>query len=128
MITHPAVPPGPGLAPITTGRIRAYFMEREKSIATDSLGFSLRVKISVGDFPHLGEHYTHEDLNGLVNQSAEHEIKIRQGLSIEESNMVVAHEVYHLFYSIRHLIRVDEETEAEAFGELVARIHAFLFD
>lgn len=36
--------------------------------------------------------------------------------------VVSAHEVYHLFKSIRPLVSCDEETEAEVFGELVGKI------
>lgn len=92
-------------------------------LATDGLGFPLEVSIEVGDFESLGSHktfYNHE--TGLVEQTAPHIIRIKSGLDRNAISMVVAHEVYHMFYSIRHLIACGEESEAETFGELVSKI------
>ena len=92
-------------------------------LATDGLGFPLEVTIEVGDFDSLGQHKTffnHE--TGLVDKGAPHTIRIKSGLGRNALNTVVPHEVYHLFYSVRHLITSGEEAEAETFGELVGRI------
>lgn len=95
-------------------------------LITDSLGFQLTVEIYVDAFEHLGQHNTHQDEFGKVPPDAVHRIEIQQGLSSETLNEVIPHEVYHMFYSIRPLITVDEETEAEVFGQLVKHIHNLL--
>lgn len=93
-------------------------------IVTHSLGFRLEVAISIGDFPNLGSHRAYEDEDGRAATDVPHRINIRAGLDDATLNVVAAHEVYHLFYLLRPLIAVDEETEAEVFGELVGRVHA----
>lgn len=95
---------------------------KQKNFTTDSLGFTLRVSILVGQFDHLGQHRTYEDRNGNVPQDAEHTIRIHADLSRTQIVMVASHEAYHLFVSVRKLIAVDEEMEAEVFGDLVAKI------
>ena len=69
-----------------------------------------------------GRHITYEQ-EGAVNPEAGHRIIISSELRGTEVAEVIAHEAYHLFYSIRPLITVDEETEAVVFGQLVKRIH-----
>lgn len=92
-------------------------------ITTDELGFPLTVTITVGDFENYGRHRTYAGEDGeTVIRDEEHFIEIKYGLSNDELVNVAAHEAYHLFYSIRHLITCDEETQAEAFGHLVRRI------
>jgi hypothetical protein len=97
-----------------------------EQIITDSLGFPLAVTVSIVENLRVrGRHVTYEQ-EGKVLASAEHHIEIREGLLEEEKSEVIAHECYHLFYSIRHLITRDEEIEAEVFGHLVKRIHKTL--
>lgn len=91
-------------------------------IITDALGFSLKVDVTVGYTKPRGRHKTYQDEQGLVEAGAPHIIELRQGLRNEELVEVIAHEAYHLFYSIRNLITADEETEAETFGHLVKRL------
>lgn len=95
---------------------RQIFTDR---LVTDSLGFELRVNIEVGNFQFRGCHSTYENAEtGNVDAGAEHHIQISRGMPIEERAEVVSHECYHLFYSVKHLIKVDEETEVEVFGQL----------
>lgn len=92
-------------------------------IITDSLGFELNVEITVGAFEKLGEHRTFENYDTkLVEAGSPHKINVRQGLTPTELVQVSTHEAYHLFHSIRHLITVGEETQAETFGGLVQAI------
>jgi hypothetical protein len=93
----------------------------DTAVATDSLGFPLKVRILVGDFEKDGRHVAYENETGEVAPDCEHRIEIRDGLSDAYLAEVVSHEVYHLFYSIRRLITVDEETESQVFGQLVNR-------
>jgi hypothetical protein len=92
---------------------------KTQEIKTNSLGFEIKLVITVGDFEKLGSHITYEENLNL------HKINIKSGLNSLTLSMVAAHEAYHMFYTIRHLITVDEETEAEVFGELVKKIVAF---
>jgi hypothetical protein len=94
----------------------------QDKIVTDALGFRLEVTFCIGDFKSLGQHVTFQDESGIVTEEAPHTINLKSGLARDVINTVVPHEVYHLFYSVRHLIKADEETEAEVFGELVGRI------
>lgn len=96
-------------------------MER---ILTDSLGFPLTVEIVIDDILPRGRHKTYEDADGRVADGAIHIIEIRAGMNGPELAEVIAHEAYHLFYSVRDRITSDEETEAEVFGHLVKRIHS----
>lgn len=93
-----------------------------EKLVTDALGFKLDVTILFGEFETHGQHITFQDENGKVSADSPHTIKIQAGLDPAVLNGVVAHEVYHMFYSIRPLITVGEETEAEVFGELVGKI------
>ena len=93
------------------------------SIVTDSLGFRLELTIIVEDMDGRGQHKTYEQ-EGRVTPDASHKIIINANLRDDELAEVIAHEAYHLFYSARHLVAVDEETEAEVFGQLVKHIHA----
>ena len=93
------------------------------SIVTDSLGFRLELSIIVEAMDGRGRHKTYEQ-DGKVTPEASHKIIINANLRDDELAEVVAHEAYHLFYSVRHLIAVDEETEAVVFGQLVKHIHA----
>lgn len=95
---------------------------KTETLETDSLGFLLRVQINVGDFETLGQHKTYTDENGKVLPSSLHILNFQVNMERTSVNTVTAHEVYHLFYSIRDLISVDEETEAEVFGELVGKV------
>lgn len=93
-------------------------------IASDALGFYLEIAIFIGDFESFGAHHCYENIEtGLVEAGDPHKIKIRKGLDHSTACMVAAHEAYHLFESIRHLITTDEETKAETFGGLVRRIY-----
>lgn len=99
--------------------------ETTDRLVTDALGFRLEVVISIGDFPNLGQHRVDADAEtGKVIAQATHHLNIKAGLDASSLTLVVAHEIYHLFYSVRHLITVDEEIEAEAFGELIKRVLA----
>jgi hypothetical protein len=98
-------------------------MSHANKIVTDSLGFRLEVSITVEAMPHRGKHKTYEQ-DGKVTPSTSHQIIISPEIQGDELAEVIAHEAYHLFYSVRHLITVDEETEATVFGQLVKRIHA----
>lgn len=60
---------------------------------------------------------------GLVSADAPHTIQLQRGLDPLYLTEVISHEVYHLFYSVRHLITVDEEEQATIFGQLVKHIH-----
>jgi hypothetical protein len=91
-------------------------------IATDPLGFPLKLTIKVGDFERDGRHITYETVAGFVVADCEHRIEIKRGLSSERLCEVASHEAYHLFYSVRHLITTDEETQCVVFGQLVNRI------
>lgn len=96
-------------------------------LVTDALGFHLKMVVCIGALSKLGDHRTYEDSEtGKVSSDAVHHLNIKDGLEPPVLTMVISHEVYHLFYSVRHLITVDEETEAETFGELVRRIHSFV--
>ncbi len=114
--------------------VRAVILEWEhrkqkQTLVTDSLGFQLRVEICItDDLSERGRHKTFEDEHGKAYKDAPHRIRIRSGLLSGELSEVISHEVYHLFYSVRHLITADEETEAETFGHLVKRIHAIYHD
>jgi hypothetical protein len=95
-----------------------------EKIITNALGFPITLTISVlENLRPRGRHVTHEQ-EGLVPASAEHRIEIKKGLPPEEVPEVIAHECYHLFCAVHHLIACDEETAAEVFGHLVKRIHA----
>ncbi len=96
-----------------------------EKIITDALGFRLEVSIIVADTAHRGQHKTYER-DGKVLEGSSHVITISPNLYDDELSEVIAHEAYHLFYSVRDLITVDEETEALVFGQLVKRIHNFL--
>lgn len=97
---------------------------KEQKIATDSLGFLLTVTILVGDFEKEARHVTFEDYETkLVGPDAPHRIEVQLGLTPKQLNDAAAHEAFHLFYSIRHLITADEETQAIVFGQLVSQIH-----
>ena len=105
--------------------MKAPSIYNEQRLISDSLGFRLEVLISFGNFSKLGEHRTYEGKDGKVADDAVHRININPTrLSEAELAGVVAHEVYHLFYSIRHLIVADEESQAEVFGDLVRSILA----
>lgn len=93
-----------------------------KDLVTDCLGFPLNVKVVVDPSLDGGQHKTHEDECGNVRPNAEHCIRIAANLKPDDLIEVAAHEVYHLFYSVRHLISVDEETESQAFGQLVRHV------
>lgn len=93
-------------------------------ITTDALGFPLAVELVVDDIAPRGRHKVYEDERGSVAADAIHIIEIRTGLAGAELAEVIAHEAYHLLYSVRALITADEETEAEVFGHLVKRMHA----
>jgi hypothetical protein len=68
-------------------------------LTTDALGFPLTVEIVIGDLETLGQHRTFENYaTGLVDKNAPHTIKIQSGLKSEVLNVVVPHEVYHLFF------------------------------
>ena len=98
---------------------------RSEHLITDSLGFRLEVVVEAGDFANYGQHSTYADAENLkVGPAAIHTLRFRFGLPPETRQLVVAHECYHMFYAVRHLITVDEEMEAEAFGALVKRVHA----
>ena len=107
-------------------RSRGGFGESEISravkIVTDSLGFRLEVAVIVEDMAGRGRHKTYEQ-NGMVTENVIHTIAINSNLRGDELTEVIAHEAYHLFFSVRHLIKVDEEAEAEVFGQLVKHIH-----
>lgn len=98
-------------------------VRHRERIVTDSLGFRLEVEMVVCDIQPRGRHRTYEDEQGRVGSGAPHRIEIDIALYGEELAEVIAHEVYHLFYSVRQLITTDEETEAEVFGHLVKRLH-----
>ncbi len=98
-------------------------------LITDSLGFRLEIEVVVIPFREIGrgQHKTYER-DGRVPPDAPHRITIYANPhptpDDKELAEVIAHEAYHLMYSIRHLITVDEETEAVVFGQLVKHIHA----
>lgn len=93
------------------------------AIITDSLGFKLHVEIIIDEKMTGGRHITYADTKGRVPNGAKHIIRLEPNLSSADLITIAAHEAYHLFYSIRHLITADEETEAETFGHLVKRIY-----
>ena len=95
----------------------------QPSIVTDSLGFRLELSIIIEEMDGRGRHKTYEQ-DGKVTPDASHKIIINANLRDDELAEVIAHEAYHLFYSVRHLIAVSEETEAVVFGQLVKHIHA----
>jgi hypothetical protein len=98
--------------------------EKIYKLVTDSLGFRLEVSIIIDtEMTGRGRHKTYEPEGGKVPPDAPHEIWLNSNLAGAELAEVIAHEVYHLFYSVRHLIAVDEETEAEVFGQLVSHLH-----
>ena len=111
---------GPQQTPLTVGS--GGFVSHP-SIVTDSLGFRLELSIIVEAMDGRGRHKTYEQ-EGKVTPEASYKIIINANLRDDELAEVVAHEAYHLFYSVRHLIAVDEETEAVVFGQLVKHIHA----
>lgn len=93
-------------------------------ITTDALGFPLTVEIVIGDILPRGRHKTYEDEAGRGPDDAIHILELRAGLTGAELAEVIAHEAYHLFYCVRDLIAVGEETEAEVFGHFVKRMHS----
>jgi hypothetical protein len=94
-------------------------------IVTDALGFPLKVAIVVRDLGQAaGRHVTYETPEGLVQPDAEHRIELDPSLEPGALIDACSHEAYHLFYSVRHLITADEETQAEVFGHLVRRLYA----
>lgn len=93
-------------------------------IVTDSLGFRLEVTIEFGAYPHRGRHVTFETDAGEVTADSTHRIEVNESLVGPELAEVISHECYHLFYSVRKLITVDEETEAIVFGQLVKHVHS----
>lgn len=97
-------------------------MHQTQKIITDALGFTLKVEVAVGDFETLGKHHTYVNEYGAVEKDIPHTIQLKMGMTGNILIGVAAHEAYHLFYSIRHLITCNEEVEAEVFGELVVRI------
>lgn len=98
-------------------------------LITDALGFPLRVNLELGDYNFQGQHSTYENAEtGKVDQLTEHTIKIKRGQSAQELAETASHECYHLFYSVRHLITVDEEMEATVFGQLAKRVFDFAAD
>jgi len=90
-------------------------------IITDSLGFRLEVQLAVIAMDGRGRHKTYE-CDGLVSDGAVHRIEISTDLQGDELAEVCAHEAYHLFYAVRHLITADEELQATVFGQLVKRM------
>lgn len=92
------------------------------SLKTDSLGFSLTVVIKVGDYPVLGSYVTYQISEGEVIPSVPHTLKFKTGLTQGMLTQIIAHEAFHLFAALRHLITEDEEKQAEVFGELVRKI------
>ena len=97
-------------------------MTSDKIVCSD-LGVDLVVEINVGDFPNLGEHRTFENSEThLVSADEVHRINIQQGQDLDSLAEVAAHEAYHVFHSVRHLITAEEEIQAEIFGQLVRRI------
>ncbi len=94
----------------------------EKRI-TDDLGFCLTVIVEVGPFPTSGAHRTYETVYGDVPKDQTHTIQLQSGLATDYLFEVITHEVYHLFYSIRPLITVDEETEVTVYGQLVKHVY-----
>jgi hypothetical protein len=104
-------------------KAKEHLVSHPSKIVTDSLGFRLELSITVEDMDGRGQHKTYEQ-DGRVTPDAIHRIAINAKLRDDELAEVIAHEAYHLFYSVRHLIAVDEETEAVVFGQLVKHIHA----
>lgn len=94
-----------------------------QKLVTEALGFELSAEIEFGDFPTLGAHRCYEEVDsGKVQAGTPHRIQIKEGLDAETLCMVASHEVYHLFKSVSHLVAVEDECEAETFGELVRMI------
>lgn len=82
------------------------------------------MEILIGEFEQAGSHHTFENYDTKrVDACAPHKIYVKRGQSADDVAMVAAHEAYHLFYSIRHLITADEEAQAEVFGCLVRWIY-----
>lgn len=100
-------------------------MSKNKSLVTGMLGFELTVKITVGELAVSGRHKSYEDEHGNAVEGEVHEITLAEGLEPDYLLEVVAHEVYHLFYSVRPFIKVGEEEEATVFGQLVKHIYNF---
>ena len=98
------------------------------TLVTDGLGFKLTVVLHLGDYEFSGQHRSFEDEEGAIIIELPHEIRIQRGLAEHELHEVIAHEVYHLFYSLRKIIQVPEEQETEVFGELVRHVHKFVQD
>ena len=93
-------------------------------LATDSLGFALTVSFYFVPLRVRGRLVAMVDADTqAVTIDTPHAIEISDELVDSELVEVVSHEVYHLFFSIRHLIKVDEETESLVFGQLVKHIH-----
>ena len=90
---------------------------------TEDLGFPLTVVIEVGDFEISGRHRTYETEYGEVPKEQTHTIQLQRDLALDYLFEVITHEVYHLFYSLRPHIKVDEETETTVYGQLVR--HAY---
>lgn len=92
-------------------------------ITTDSLGFELKVDIELDERVNGGRHVVYADENGRVPADAGHMIALSTSLDHRELVRIAAHEAYHLFYSIRDQITVDEETQASVFGDLVRAVY-----
>ncbi len=100
----------------------------EEKIITDALGFTLTVTMVLGQVEVLGRHSTKEDHETrIVPPDAPHTIYLHHDLEGPQLIGVIAHEAYHLFFSVRHLITADEETQAEVFGVLRCSDCLFLF-
>lgn len=95
-----------------------------RPISTDSLGFPLVVNINVEPMIGLrGNHMTYFNADtNLVDAETAHTITVVPDQDAAELIEVAAHECFHMFYSIRHLITAEEETQAEVFGQLVKHI------
>lgn len=98
-------------------------MQTSRIMSTESLGFNLVVNIIIDDdLENFGQYVSEEDANTyLVHKDSPHTISIKSKL--DNPVMIIAHECYHLFYAIRHLIAWDEETETEVFGELCQEVY-----
>lgn len=109
-------------------RNRRRVMKRTRQrFLCDALGFCLSVTVNLDNKNRLGSHKTWVNAKGLVRRSSRHEIRLQPGMDRGTAEIVVSHEIYHLFYSIRHLITADEETQAEVFGEFVGKTLEFYF-
>lgn len=105
------------------GRLLKRGVSHPSKIVTNSLGFRLEVSIAIENIEGRGQHKTYE-CDGAIREDVGHKITIASRLRDDELAEVIAHEAYHLFESVKPLIKVDEETQAIVFGQLVARIHA----